>query len=53
MTFAWKHLMGATALAAAGLSGLGAFTGPALIGAAPIDDAWRSLAAARAAAPTP
>jgi ABC-type transport system substrate-binding protein len=35
MTFAWKHLMGATALAAAGLSGLGAFTGPALIGAAP------------------
>ena len=25
----------------------------ALIGAAPIDDAWRSLAAARAAAPTP
>lgn len=35
MTFAWKHLMGATALAAAGLSGLGAYTGPALIGASP------------------
>jgi len=35
MTFAWKHLMGATALAAAGLSGIGAVTGSALIGAAP------------------